>query len=110
MKLKATYNLTTLDNLKPLRRYKPLTNIKASILNIPSEIELILLSVNLLYQSEMIMNGSSKCKKEKCINDYIYKAMSIHKILDDYQNKYLDNKEFKQIKKEFGINGLYQRY
>ncbi len=108
MKLKSIQNLTILDDLKPLRGYKPLTTIKVSTLNIPSEMELILLSSNLLYQSKMIMDGTSKRTGNLSAQSCTYKAIEIMKILDDYENKHIDNKEFRDIKKQFGLSGLYK--
>lgn len=107
MRLEPIQNLSTLEDLKPLRGYKPLTIRRVSIMNFPSEIELILLSTNLLYKSSQILKGNMNCKRGLKVDDYTFKAITMIKILDNYQNKYIDNKEFKSIKKEFGLNNLY---
>lgn len=104
MKLEPIQNLTI---LKPLQSIKPLSSKKVSILNIPSKAELFLLSTNLLYQAKRILDKEIKCKKGLSVDMYTYKAIEIMKITNEYQTKYIDNKEFKVIKNMFGINGLY---
>ena len=108
MKLKSIQNLTILDDLKPLRGYKPLTTMKVSTLNIPSEMELLLLSSNLLYQSKMILDGTSKRTGNLSAQSCTYKAIQMMKIIKDYQYKHIDYKELKSIKKEFKLNSLYK--
>jgi len=108
MQLQAIKDITSLEDIKPLRGYKPLTIIKVSILNIPSTPELLLLSANLNYQAKRILDSEINCKRGLCVDSYIYKAIDIMKIVDDYQNKYISYKEMRMIKKQFGINGLYK--
>ena len=108
MKLKVIQTFTTLEDLKPLRRYKPLTTIKVSILNIPSEISLLLLSANLNYKAKQILDNQAKCKRGLCVDMYIYKAIEVMKITEDYANKYISNKDFKSIKSKFGLDSLYK--
>jgi|GEM_PF-1837178 len=108
MKLESIQRITKIDVLKPLRGYKPLTTIKVSILNIPSQSELFLLSANLLYQARLIIDKEIESANGLSVDHYIYKAIDIMKITDDYQNKFIDYKELKQIKKDFKLNGLYE--
>jgi hypothetical protein len=101
-------NIKYIEDIKPLRRYKPLTIRRVTILNIPHAPELMLLSANLLYQAKRILDSEINCKRGLCVDTYIYKAIDILKIVDDYQNKYISYKEMRMIKKQFGINGLYK--
>ena len=73
----------------------------------PSNIDLITLSTNLTYKAHLILNNGAKCKKGLCVESYILKAMKLQKILDDYENSFINMREFNKIKKEFGLNGLY---
>lgn len=108
MKLQPIQNITKIDTLKPLKSYKALTTIKVSLPNIPSEMELYLLTANLLYQSKLIIDGEAKRVGSLSAMSCTYKAIEILKITDDYCNKYIDYKEFKQIKKDFKLNSLYE--
>ena len=104
MKLQPIQNITKIDTLKPLRGHKALTTLP----NIPSEIELHLLTANLLYQAKLILDGEAKRVGSLSAMSCTYKAIEILKITDDYCNKYIDYKELKQIKKDFRLNGLYE--
>ena len=108
MKLKVIQTFTTLEDLKPIRGHKPLTIRRVSILNIPHTPELLLLCANLNYQAKRILDSEIKCKRGLCVDNYIYKAMDILKIVDDYENRFISYKEMRAIKSQFGINGLYQ--
>lgn len=108
MKLQPIQNLTKIDDLKPLRGYKALTTIKVSRLNIPNEVELLLLSANLNYQARLILDGKAKRAGSLSAQSCIYKSYAIIKICDDYKNKFIDYKELKQIKKDFKLNSLYK--
>ena len=108
MKLQPIQNITKIETLKPLRDYKALTTIKVSLPNIPSEIELHLLTANLLYQAKLILDGEAKRIGSLSAISCTHKAIEILKITDDYCNKYIDYKELKQIKKDFRLNGLYE--
>lgn len=103
MKLKPIHSLTTLE---PLRGLKPLTTCQTKILNIPNSIELLLLSSNLLYVANRMIkkeiNGSNQD-----IDRYTVQAIEIMKSADDYENRYISNKEFRKIRKDFKLNKLY---
>jgi len=105
MKLNSLKHLTTLSNLKPLQGIKQLTTIKVSTKVAPSEIELISLGMNLIYQSHLLNNGTLQESKNitvlKCCNE----AIRVIKILDDYKNSYIDFKEFNEIRKMFKMKG-----
>ena len=103
MSLSSLKNISSLDAIRPL---KPLTIIR--VLNIPHKPELMLLAANLLYQSKRILDKEMNCKKGLCVDHYIYKAIAIMNIVDDYQNKHISFTELRTIKKEFGLNGLYK--
>ena len=107
MMLQPIDDITLLEDIKPLRGYKPLTIVKVSMLSVPSTPELLLLCANLNYQAMRIMNNEVKCKRGLCFNSYIYQSLAIMKTTDDYENKYISYKEFRTIKKQFGINRLY---
>jgi len=83
--------------------YRQLSKRKVIILNIPSESALILLATQLYSTANKLLNNEIKSNKGLYFKDYIYKAISIIKIVDDYSNKYISYKEFKNIKKEFSI-------
>jgi len=106
MLLLPIQNMTSLEDMKPLRGYKPLTIIKASILKIPSTPELLLLSANLNYQAKRIIDSEINCKRGLCVDSYMYKAIDIMKIIDDYENKHISYKEMRAIKKKFGVSRL----
>ena len=103
MKLKPIHSLTILE---PLGALKPLTPCTTKVLNIPSSMELLLLSANLLYVANRIIkkeiNGSNQD-----IEKYTAQAIEMMKIADDYENRYISNKEFLQIRKDFKLNKLY---
>ena len=101
MKLKPIQNLTTLEPMKPLRI------VKTTITTIPSELELLLLSSNLVYQSKKIMEGTAKRIGDLTAQQCSYKAIEILNRINDYQNKYLDMDEFRSVRKKFKLNGLY---
>jgi hypothetical protein len=103
MKLNSFQNLTTINDLKPLQELKPLTTIKVSIQVAPSEIELILLGTNLLYQSYLLNNGTLQESKDITALGCSDEAMRIVKILDDYENSYIDFREFNEINKKFKL-------
>ena len=105
MKLKS---IKSIEHIKPMRGYTPLTIRRVTILNIPHTPELLLLCANLNYQAKRILDKEINCKRGLCVDHYIYKAMDILKIVDDYQNKFITYKEMRAIKSKFGINGLYK--
>lgn len=107
MKLKPIQSFTIIDDLKPLRGHKALTMRRTSLINIPHSPELLLLAVNLNYQAKRILNKEINCKRGLCVDSYIYKAIDILKIVQDYENKSISYKELRAIKKQFSINGLY---
>ncbi|MBL1243506.1 MAG: hypothetical protein COA39_003760 [Sulfurimonas sp.] len=106
MILQEIQDITSLEDIKPLRGYKPLTTIKVSTLNIPSTPELLLLSANLNYQAKRILDNEVKCKSGLCADSYIYQSIAVMRITEDYANKYISYKELREIKKQFGINTL----
>ncbi len=108
MKLRTIQDLTIIDGLKPLRGYKPITTVKVSRLKVPSESELILLSANLLYQGSQIIRGTSHRTGNLSADRCSFKALEIMSRLDDYENKFVDMLEFKKIRKDFKLNGLYK--
>jgi len=103
MKLKALQNLTIIDTLTPLKEMKSLHSTKLLIQVAPSNIDLILLGTNLLYKSYLLSNGMLQKHNNitalQCTNE----AIKIVEILRDYENKYIDFKEFKKIKKKFNL-------
>ncbi len=107
-KLKQIQNTTIKEYLPPLNDLKPLTLYKVTILNIPNVPELLLLSANLLYTANKILHNEIKENKNKSIEEYQQKALQLMKITEDYQNRYLSNKEANQIKKEFRLKKLYE--
>jgi len=102
-------NYTTKDDIKSLKQLTRLTYVithdKQSRVY-PSTVELIALSTNLCYQAHLILHDEAKCKKGLCIEMYIKKAIELQKILDNYENSYIDMREYNRIKKEFGLNRL----
>jgi hypothetical protein len=86
---------------------KPITTTKIQILNIPSEIELLLLSANLNYQAKLIMDGEAKRTGELTVIECIDQSMRIMAIVEDYKNRYITYAELKKIKKEYKLNRLY---
>lgn len=67
-----------------------------------------MLSANLLYTANKILHNEIKENKNKSIEEYQQKALQLMKITEDYQNRYLSNKEANQIKKEFRLKKLYE--
>ena len=103
-------NYTTKDDIKPLKQLKRLTYTithDRQSLKYPSTVELIALSTNLCYKAHLILSHEAKCKKGLCVEMYIKKAIELQKVLDDYENNFIDMREFNKIKKEFGLNRLY---
>jgi len=103
MKLKSFQNLTTFNDLKPLRELQPINRIKVSIQVVPNESDLILLGANLLYKSHLLNNGTLQESKNITALGCSDEAMKVLKILDDYENSYIDFKEFNEINKKFRI-------
>ena len=101
MKLKT---IPRLEVLKPLKKSKALSMYKEVVINIPSESTLILLAIQLHTKTMQILNKEIKCKKGLRVEDYIYKAISIIKILDNYPSTIISYQELKCIKKEFSIS------
>lgn len=106
MKLNNLQSLKPLATVVSLPTLKPLIEEKISIINMPSQIELILLATNLLYQSHLILEG--KTKSTINAREYTNQAIKINEILNDYENKYLTNAELKKIRKDFKLNSLYK--
>ena len=98
----------TLNPLSTLPSLKPLFTQKIEILNIPSEIDLLLLSTNLLYKSKLLLDKEIQETSIITAKNCTYQAMKLLHILDDYQNRYLTHKEFKAIKKLYKLNSLYR--
>ncbi len=67
-----------------------------------------MLSANLLYTANKILHNEIKENKNKSIEEYQQKALQLMKITEDYQNRYLSNKEVNEIKKEFRLKKLYE--
>lgn len=99
-------NLSKLSDLKSIEIIKPLVKYKA--VDIPSQIELILLSTNLLYKSKMIMDREMTAPKKITPIDYTYEAIKILNIVDRYETHYLTKKEFTLIRKKYKLNDLYK--
>ena len=106
--LKQLRNTTIKEHLKPLNDLKPLTLYKVTVLNIPSQIDLILLSSNLLYTAHKILQNEIKENKNKSVEDYHLQAVKLMEITEDYKNKHIYHKEANQIKKEFRLKKLYK--
>ena len=106
--LKQLRNTTIKEYLTPLKELKPLTLYKIRVLNIPSEIDLLLLSANILYTAHKILQNEIKANKNKSVEDYQLQAVKLMEATEDYQNRYLSHKEVNQIKKDFKLNRLYE--
>lgn len=111
-KPKLYQNFTTLksmETLKPLKRLKPLTVVKSNSTNIPNEIELLLLSTNLLYQTKRMLDNEYKPRgTHLTIEQYTAKATELTKRALNYKKGYIEKSEFKQIKKDFKLGSLYR--
>ncbi len=106
MKLKPIQNLTNLEELQPLPTLKPLTPIRISKEILPTQIELILLCSNLLYQSHLIINNKAKRIGTLTVDRCTNQATRLMRIFEDYPNKCISKKQFKEIKKTFKLNRL----
>ena len=97
-------NLTIKSDIKPLKQLKRLsytiTQDRQSRVY-PSSVDLIHLSVDICYKAHLILNNQARCKKGLCIKSYIVKAIELQKILDDYENRTIDMREYNKIKREF---------
>ena len=99
--------LQQIEPLQPLKQLKPiLKSDTRACLKYPSDLDLISLSVDICYQANLILHNQAKCKKDLAIESYIKKAIELQKILKDYENNYIDMREYNKIKKEFGLNNL----
>jgi len=99
--------LQQIEPLQQLPRLKyTLKSDKRECLKYPSNLELISLSVDLCYKLHLIINENEKLPKDKSKNDYISKSLELQKILDDYENSYIDMREYNKIRKEFNIKIL----
>lgn len=85
----------------------PLTTTKIQVLNIPSEIELLLLSTNLNYQAKLILDGEAKGTGDITVTECIDESIRLMSIVDDYQNRYISYAELKEIRKKYKLNRLY---
>jgi hypothetical protein len=92
--------LSILQELKELKKYKTV--------EIPSQMELLLLSSNLLYKSKMIMDREMTAPKDLTALNYTYEAINLMDAVDKYETHYLTNKEIKEIKKKYKLNDLYK--
>lgn len=106
MQLQSIKNLSSLEEIKTLTGYTPIN--KVTFLNIPHSPELRLLIANLAYQAKRILDKEIYCKNGLSATMYLYKAIEVMNIIDDYQNKHISYKELRGIKKEFGLNELYK--
>lgn len=104
--LLLTQNYPKLGELGTLT---PLTTTKIQILNIPSEMELLLLSTNLNYQAKLILDGEAKGTKKITAGECIKESIRLMAIIDDYQNRYISYAELKEIRKKYKLNRLYDR-
>jgi len=102
--------LTNLSTLKPLDTLKPLERVKATTQKreiIPSQIDLLLLSSNLLYKAKLILDGEIQTPKGISPLNYTNEALKLISIVDNYEKKYLSTKETNEIKKRFKLKDLY---
>lgn len=106
MLLELNQDYTKNDTLESLEALKPLTLYNATILDIPSQSELLLLSANLLYVGARILRGEIQ-ESEVHVMQYNYKALELLKIHENYLEDHLTWREFKQIKKEFKLKKYY---
>ncbi len=97
--------LTNLSTLKELDTLKPLE--RGEIIKVPSQMELLLLSSNLLYKAKLILDGEIQRPKGISPLNYMNEALKLINILDDYEKKYLTTKETNEIKKQFKLKDLY---
>ena len=98
--------LAKLSTLNELKELSPL--IKYKLVDIPSQIELLLLSSNLLYKSKMILDSELTTPKDLTALNYTYEAMKLINAIDNYETHYLTNKEMKEIKMKYKLNDLYK--
>ena len=93
-------------NIKPLKQLPRLTytiTCNRQSRQYPSSIELLSLAVDLNYKAHLILTKEARVKKGKSIEEYMKASIGLHTILNDYENSYIDMREHRQIKKEFGI-------
>jgi len=74
-------------------------------LDTPSDVELLLLSVYLLYHGKRILDREIKSNIEQIL--YTKKSIEVMRMAEDYINKHITRKEYNKIKKEFKIDYLY---
>ena len=105
-KLTLYQDLTIKADIKPLKQLPRLTytitHDKQSR-QYPSSIDLITLSSNLTYKAHLILTNQARVKKDKRIEEYMKQSIELHRVLNDYENSYIDMREYNRIKKEFGI-------
>jgi len=97
--------LTNLSTLKQLDALKPLE--RGEIIKVPSQMELLLLSSNLLYKAKLILDREIQAPKGISPLNYMNEALKLINILDDYEKKHLTTKETNEIKKQFKLSDLY---
>ena len=98
--------LTKISTLKELKELSPL--IKYKLIDTPSQMELLLLSSNLLYKSKMILDRELTAPKDLTALNYTYEAIKLLNAVDRYETNYLTNEEVKEIKKKYKLNDLYK--
>ena len=90
MKLQALKQIDTLKDIKPI--------VKVII---PSVMELLYLSTNLVYQSHVLMKGESI--GDLTAGECTSKALLLHQIIQSYDTRNLTLKEVERIRKDFKI-------
>ena len=96
MKLKALEEIDILQDIKPI--------VKVII---PSEIELIYLSTNLLYQSHLLMRGESVRTGNLTARECTNEAIGLMKIINSYDTRYFTLEEMQQVRRDYKLNGIY---
>ena len=108
--LKLHSNYTTKEDIQPLKQlprldYLVTSNTRSSS-KIPDSLELLLLASNLLFKGNEILHNRAKCKKGLYAKDYLLKAIELHNVLDDFENRFIGMSEYNLIVKEFGLYKL----
>ena len=101
-------NLSTLQELKELNPLVKYGIVKYTKSDIPSNLDLLLLSSNLLYKGKMILDREMKAPKDLTALNYTYEAIKLLNAVDKYETNYLTNKEVKEIRKKYKLNDLYK--
>ena len=101
MKLQALREIPALKQIDTLKDIKPIVKV-----DVPSVMDLIYLSTNLLYQSHVLMKGESMgdlTAGDLTAGECTSKALLLHQIIQSYDTRNLTLKEVERIRKDFKI-------